>query len=758
MATRIIISCICLVMMLSACDQISPETKIQSHRERAKNYFDKGQYSEALIEYKNISQINPNDANAHYQLALIYIKLGGGSNLQQAFSELTKTVDLDKSNSDAHLKLGEFYLLNNKPRDAREHANIVLATISDHADGLSLKARSLLQEQRYDEGIAELKKALPRAPQNTRLYIDLARVYSLKKDPAAAEAILQDGLAANPRSIELLVAFGDYRKFVRQPGEAEALYKQALDLAPENDGLHTKLASLYLMTGRWNEAESIYQRLVSAKPETEQPHILLGDYYEQSGQPDKAFASYQQAIKINPESSIARDKLITHHLDTGNTAEAESLVKTIIERDKKSLAGRFFTARLHLTRLEVDEAVTLLQGVIKEEPKFAEAHYFYGAALLQKQQVAQARGEIIEAVTLAPEFADAHIALSAVHLSEGSWDLAIEQAQTALKLNPRKVQAALTLGEALLRKGDKTKSRLIFEQLAAGMPSNPIGPYKLGMLARREKNESRAIAYFEEALKRQPRAIEPLAEISAIHLSHGKVVDARERVLQQMKAVPGNALLYNLLGQLWLASKDAEQAAEAFKNAVKIDSSLMPAYMSLGSLYQEAGKHDQAITEFEAVLAKDPRNVQAYVLLGTLYEMRKEHDKAITQYQSALKIDSKLAPAANNLAWILAEQGKDLDVALSYAQTARHQRPDDPNIADTLGWIYVKKKAYLLAIEQLKEASEKLPQDPIVQFHYGIALYKNGDVAKAKRALEASLKLDPNHEGSQEAHKILVTL
>ena len=103
----------------------------------------------------------------------------------------------------------------------------------------------------------------------------------------------------------------------------------------------------------------------------------------------------------------------------------------------------------------------------------------------------------------------------------------------------------------------------------------------------------------------------------------------------------------------------------------------------------------------------------------------------------------------------MVQQGGNLDVALSYAQTAREQQPDDPHIADTLGWIYYKKNAYLLAVSLLKEATEKLPNDPVVQFHYGMAQYKNGDKAGAKKALQTSLKLSKDFSGSDEAQKTL---
>ena len=83
-----------LILAFGGCSQ-SPEAKKAKHRERAITYFDKGQYHEALIEFKNVVQIEPKDADAHYRLAQTYLKIGGLPNLQAAFVELTKTVELD---------------------------------------------------------------------------------------------------------------------------------------------------------------------------------------------------------------------------------------------------------------------------------------------------------------------------------------------------------------------------------------------------------------------------------------------------------------------------------------------------------------------------------------------------------------------------------------------------------------------------------------------------------------------------------------
>jgi Flp pilus assembly protein TadD len=142
-------------------------------------------------------------------------------------------------------------------------------------------------------------------------------------------------------------------------------------------------------------------------------------------------------------------------------------------------------------------------------------------------------------------------------------------------------------------------------------------------------------------------------------------------------------------------------------------------------------------------------------MLGTVHEGLKEYDKAKARYEQALRINPKFGPAANNLAILYADQGGDIDKALLLAQTAREQLPQDPLVADTLGWLYYKKNVNRYALSLLKEAAMKASDNPVIQYHLGLAYQKNGDMELAKQALQVSLKLNPSHPGAEEARRLL---
>jgi Flp pilus assembly protein TadD len=120
-------------------------------------------------------------------------------------------------------------------------------------------------------------------------------------------------------------------------------------------------------------------------------------------------------------------------------------------------------------------------------------------------------------------------------------------------------------------------------------------------------------------------------------------------------------------------------------------------------------------------------------------------------YEQILKLDPNEPTALNNLAYRKAEEGLDLDSALRMAQQARQLRPNATNIADTVGWIYIKKNMSVEAERIFKDLVEKDPASSTYRYHYGLALKQKGDKSSARREFEAALKDKPSKD---EAGKI----
>jgi len=118
-------------------------------------------------------------------------------------------------------------------------------------------------------------------------------------------------------------------------------------------------------------------------------------------------------------------------------------------------------------------------------------------------------------------------------------------------------------------------------------------------------------------------------------------------------------------------------------------------------------------------------------------------------------MDPNYVAALNNLAWLECEHGGEISRALELAQQAKKQRPDDPHVNDTLGWIYYKKGLNASAVELLESAVAKDPKDSAYQFHLGIVYLTLGKQAQGRKTLETALHAGLSAEQTRTAREAL---
>ena len=159
----------------------------------------------------------------------------------------------------------------------------------------------------------------------------------------------------------------------------------------------------------------------------------------------------------------------------------------------------------------------------------------------------------------------------------------------------------------------------------------------------------------------------------------------------------------------------------------------------LGRLYVKQQKLDQAVAEFDAMAARQSNPVGPLTMSGIILQAQGKDALARQRFEKALAIDPRAPVAANNLAWLYAEAGQSLDVALQLAQTAVAALPDTAEVMDTLGWVYYKKRLSSSAVSTLTRTVDRDPKNPVYHYHLGLAYAQAGESARARESLERAL-------------------
>jgi len=111
--------------------------------------------------------------------------------------------------------------------------------------------------------------------------------------------------------------------------------------------------------------------------------------------------------------------------------------------------------------------------------------------------------------------------------------------------------------------------------------------------------------------------------------------------------------------------------------------------------------------------------------------------------------------ALNNLAYLKADDGVDLDQALTYAKQAQQKRPSDPNVTDTVALIYIRKNLIDESLRLLHDLITEKPENPTFHLHLAMALYQKGNRSLAKKELETALRNKPSEREQTEIKQLL---
>ena len=164
--------------------------------------------------------------------------------------------------------------------------------------------------------------------------------------------------------------------------------------------------------------------------------------------------------------------------------------------------------------------------------------------------------------------------------------------------------------------------------------------------------------------------------------------------------------------------------------------------------FEAAGQTAPAIRDYEAALESGVHSPAMLVSLGNLYRGQERAGEAEALYRRAIRDDPRQARAYNNLAYLLAEQNRDVEEAVRLARQALVLDPANPLFMDTLGYALMEQERYDEAARVLERAWGRSRWYPThTQLEIGVRLalahFRGGQEHLAAEVLRDLLSMDP---------------
>ncbi len=151
-------------------------------------------------------------------------------------------------------------------------------------------------------------------------------------------------------------------------------------------------------------------------------------------------------------------------------------------------------------------------------------------------------------------------------------------------------------------------------------------------------------------------------------------------------------------------------------------------YFDLGNIYKNFKDYEKSIQNFNIALEEISKESVSYADIlyrrGGSYERMKEYDNADKDLLLSLELIPDQPYVLNYLAYSWLERKININQSMEMLLNAYQQRSDDPYIIDSVGWAYYLTKDYISAEKYLKSALLIMPDDPVVNDHYGDVLWK----------------------------------
>lgn len=753
MQSRKLLMLVPVLLLAGGCSR-DPKVQAQRYLENGNKFFAREKYKEASIMYRRAILKDQRFGEAYYRLGLTDLKLAAYG---ESIKMLRRAVELQPDNTDAATKLADLFLLASTQdkqhgkelrKEVRDLARGLLTQNPDNYDGRRLQGQLALLDGDAKSAVEEFEQAHKTKPFQKALCLAYFQALVQAERGADAENLAREMMVREKTYTPMYDLL--YLHFVRQKqmDKAEQVLRQKVDSNPTQPNHRLHLASHFFLQNRLPDMEAALKPLSDVKA-FPQGHLLTGDFFfYRIRQYDRAEQEYQAGINAMPADKPAYQKrLVELFASNGRSQDATNLLATILKENPKDNDAVAMRAALQLTsgnREELNLAVNDLQSLVTRTPTNHLLRFNLARGLIGKGEIEQARLQLDESIKLRPDFMAAREMRARIYLAKNDSAKALKEADEIISLDPNNGPAHLIRSSALLSIGDRDKAREELDLIIKANPNNPDARAQVGYLAWQDKDYKKAEQIFAEMYKQNPNDLRGFIGVVELAALQGRMPEAIAEVEKALARDPSKKQLQVLRANLLVRSNRIDEAIGVYQNLSNGDPKNADLWVRLGQSYRLKGDLNAALEAFKRASQAAPGDTNALLQIGLLMENTGKRDQAKPIYEQILKIEPDHFVALNNLAYIKAEEGVDLDQALAMAQRALQKYPSAHEISDTLGWIYIKKNLSEDAVRVFSELVKNAPTNPTFRYHYAMALHQKGDKPRARKELEEALKNKPS--------------
>ena len=625
--------------ILSGCDKQTSDEYIQE----ANQYIAENNPAAAIVALKNAVQLEPQSAQARFELGLLYIQQ---KQFESAEKELNRALEYGFEPSKVLPLLTQAYQHTGaySAISKLEHEQKGLTAV-ERAEIGYFKVVALVRLNKTDDARVLIESL--REIDTNSVFKGLTAAYTqvLDEDYVTAATAVSELREQAPQNAEILKLLAQLKLSLGKPSEAAEIFKEYVQFYPEDKQTSFVLAKLLVDVGELTVAEPYIDKLLlinDLNPLLNQlksaTNAHKGDYANALKRAEIAiaggintpslrlvagYASYQiqDYSSANRHLSYIGGMLPDNHpglkllaasqLQLGLSSEAGDVLERIDQLTEKD-APLFSKVSYELLRDGFEKEAKVLIEKSTNISRTAEDLTRLGLLQLSLNNL-DGIVNLEEAVSKSPELVSAQTTLGKAYLMTKQYAKALELASSWGENSPDDPVPNLLAGDVYTRQQKFIEAKLEFEKAIAKDSKRPSARLALVNLEVVQKEMSQALLLLEQLLIEFPNNVPTLATYYLVNKQVNKQSSGIETIQSAFDREPSNIGIRLLLARIQVVESDY-QAAINLLTEVKDQNDLPSVYWKiLGQSFIKSNQLRPATSHYDAWLAKEPNNKDAVV-------------------------------------------------------------------------------------------------------------------------------------------------
>jgi putative PEP-CTERM system TPR-repeat lipoprotein len=722
---RIEIAFIVATALLAGCAD-KPEAMLA----KAKDQLAKNDRSAAIIQLRNVLQLQPDAPEARFLLGKALYEEG---DLGRAETELRKVYELHYKVDEVLPMIARILVQNGEFEKAlNEFGNARIESTQGSAELQTALAEARAGTGDVEGALLGYSAALSAKPGYAPAQLGLARLSASSGDIAGAMALVDSALHTDPKLTEGWQFKGEIAGSQGRADDALAAFRKALESNDRFLPAHVAITTILLQQDKIEDAKKQVEALKKVAPQHPQTYYLTAAIALHEMQYPQARDAIQEYLKFFPDNVPGRLLSARINYQLGNLTQAEAELRHVLAQNPKEQFQRKLLIQTYLRMNQPEKALEAIQPIIEEGRLSPDVLMLIGEVYVQSGDVGKAAQYFEKAAALDPKNARSRTAVALAHLARGDAPKGLEELRDAATSDTGiTADVALIVGYLQQRNFDAALAAVTAldkKQPNSATVYNLRGGILLGM-----KDVPGSRASFEKAVALDPTYFPASANLARIDLAENKPQDAQKRFEAVLAKDPKNVqALLALANMRAQAGAPSEEVAKLIGRAVAAAPENPNARTALIAYHVRAKELKLAVTAAQDALTALPNQPEVIEAAAEAYVAAGDTKQAVTTYQRWAQLQPDSPIPYVRIAQLDVKAGR-APAALATAREIQKQRPTAAIGYIIEGDIYTQAREWAYAAAAYRNGLTKVNDSSELATRLAVVLEAGGSVRQARQ-------------------------